>query len=183
MQPSVKTKPIKAYSYLGFLLLAAYLVQDFFNLKWAWLVTLQTGETFKQLTGLLLLSYLAHQWYLSRLRLKGRAEAARAKLSQHLGGAGAAGLLRTFAQPRACLSLALEQRVPEQLSGGVAQSRGREDTPQVVPDRLDARACLVSRRAFDPGQLPRLHRVLLPIAGHGTRDVRPAQAYCSPVYG
>ena len=83
MQPSVRAKPLKAYSYLGFLLLAAYLAQDFFNLKWAWLVTLQTGETFKQLTGLLLLSYLGHQWYLSRLRLKGRAEAAREKLSQH----------------------------------------------------------------------------------------------------
>ena len=72
-----------SYFYLGVLLLAAFFIQDAFALKWAWLVQMQTNETFKQLTGLVLVSYLTHQWYLSVLRLRGRMETARIKLPRH----------------------------------------------------------------------------------------------------
>lgn len=64
----------RAYRYtaLGLVLLACYLAQDILDLKWPWLVEMQTDETFKRWTGFLLTGYILHQWSLSLGRLKGQ---------------------------------------------------------------------------------------------------------------
>jgi hypothetical protein len=73
----------KAYRYtaLGLMLLVAYLAQDILNLKWPWLVEMQTDETFKRWTGFLLAGYILHQWSFSLGRLKGQSSPIR--LARH----------------------------------------------------------------------------------------------------
>ncbi|MCI0734368.1 MAG: hypothetical protein L0Y38_11190 [Methylococcaceae bacterium] len=73
---------IRGYTVLGLLLLAAYLVQDIFALKWPWLAGMQTDENFKRLTGFLLAGYILHQWSLSLDRMKG--PGSETKLSRHM---------------------------------------------------------------------------------------------------
>ena len=76
-------KQNKAYVISGLVLLAAYLLQDVFSLKWMWLETVQQGETYKQITGLLLFLYIAEQWYLSVLRVRGEKDKQRSLYQLH----------------------------------------------------------------------------------------------------
>jgi sulfoxide reductase heme-binding subunit YedZ len=69
--------------YLGILLLLAFWVQDAFELRWNWLMEMQNNETFKQYTGLMLVMYIGHQWYLSLLRTQGQMQAARSHYQRH----------------------------------------------------------------------------------------------------
>lgn len=71
MQPQ-----LGAHFYLGVSLLLAFLAQNLFHLKWPWLVTMQMDETYKQLSGLVLVGFIGYQWYLSVLRAKGLSEKA-----------------------------------------------------------------------------------------------------------
>ena len=57
--------------------LVAFIGQDVFALKWAWLGALQQQEGYKQLTGFVLLLYLAEQWCLSILRTRGKTRISR----------------------------------------------------------------------------------------------------------
>jgi hypothetical protein len=67
-------------------------VQATLGLRWTWLAEAQTGDDFKLVTGLLLLSYLAHQWWLSVGRSRGWARAAKRSYKAHkwLGAAAPA---------------------------------------------------------------------------------------------
>jgi hypothetical protein len=76
-------KASKFYVVLGLLLLLAYLLQDMLSFKWLWLVELQTEETYKQVSGMLLVGFVAYQWRLSLSRARGRFQTARAKLPKH----------------------------------------------------------------------------------------------------
>jgi hypothetical protein len=76
-------KTSKFYAGLGLLLLLAYLLQDLLSLKWPWLVKLQAEETYKQVSGFLLVSFIGYQWRLSLLRAKGQLQIARTKLPKH----------------------------------------------------------------------------------------------------
>jgi methionine sulfoxide reductase heme-binding subunit len=69
--------------YLGILLLLAFWVQDAFELRWNWLMEMQNNEPFKQLTGLVLVMYVMHQWYLALLRTQGQMQAARSQYQRH----------------------------------------------------------------------------------------------------
>lgn len=71
--------------YLGLLLLLAFFAQDIFQLKWPWLVSMQLDETYKQLSGLVLVAFIGYQWYLSVLRAKGRSDKATSQYERHRG--------------------------------------------------------------------------------------------------
>lgn len=78
----MQTQRLEGYFYLGLLLLLAFFAQDIFHLKWPWLVTMQGDETYKQLSGLVLVTFIGYQWYLSVLRAKGL----RQKVVHHYAG-------------------------------------------------------------------------------------------------
>lgn len=73
----------KRYLYVGVLLLLAFWVQYIFELQWEWLETMQNDETLKQCSGFALASFVAHQWYLSRLRMRGCMKTAKSHYSKH----------------------------------------------------------------------------------------------------
>jgi len=73
----------EAHFYLGVLLLLAFFAQDLFQLKWPWLAVLQTDETYKQLSGLVLVAFIGYQWYLSVLRAKGLSDRAQYQYQRH----------------------------------------------------------------------------------------------------
>lgn len=73
----------KTYFWLGLLLLAAFAVQDIAGLTWPWLAELQANHLYKQLSGLVLIAYLAHQWYCSLLRNRGFMQRALKLLNRH----------------------------------------------------------------------------------------------------
>ena len=62
----------KSYSVVGVVLLTAYLLQNAYGFKWPWLVEMQINDTYKQISGLLILLFICSQWYLSILRIKNR---------------------------------------------------------------------------------------------------------------
>ncbi len=78
-----KAKESKAFIYAGVLLLAAFIGQDVFSLKWAWLEAIQRNELYKQLTGFALFIYIAEQWYLSILRTRGKTRISRRFITIH----------------------------------------------------------------------------------------------------
>lgn len=59
---------ITSYLMVGVLLIAAFAVQDLVGLKWPLLEQAQDNETYSQVSGLLLMLFLTHQWYLSLRR-------------------------------------------------------------------------------------------------------------------
>jgi hypothetical protein len=67
---------------VGLTLLVLYVVQDVYALKPSWLVEQQQKQIYRQITGLLLLSYLFAQWALARTRLAGN-QASRRELDLH----------------------------------------------------------------------------------------------------
>ena len=73
----------KGYFCLGVLLLTAFAIQEFGNLSWPWLAKLQADEVYKQISGFMLVVYLAHQWRCSILRNEGLAQKAAKLLNQH----------------------------------------------------------------------------------------------------
>lgn len=79
------TQPIKIKPYflLGLILLAAFTLQEVYQWRWAWLTTLQTDNVYKQLSGLILILYLACQWECAVLRTKGLTHEAAQLLNRH----------------------------------------------------------------------------------------------------
>ena len=77
---------------VGSVLLGAYLLQAALGWEWGWLAELQEVETFKRWSGVGLLAYLLHQWWLSLGRSRGWARAAKRsyRLHQWLGAASPA---------------------------------------------------------------------------------------------
>ena len=73
----------KSHFIIGLALLSAFLVQDWFGLKWQGLVQMQENIIYKQLSGLLILIFIIHQWYLSVLRIRGNMKIAHQALSTH----------------------------------------------------------------------------------------------------
>lgn len=53
----------------GILLVAAYVAQYAFGLRWEWLYRLQSVDEFKYATGICLILYIGWQWYLFLARL------------------------------------------------------------------------------------------------------------------
>lgn len=73
----------KGYFCLGLLLLIAFALQEFGNLDWPWLAKWQTNNIYKQLTGFVLIGYLALQWRCSLLRSRGLMQKAAKLFNQH----------------------------------------------------------------------------------------------------
>jgi methionine sulfoxide reductase heme-binding subunit len=59
----------RAFLILGLLLMTAFFLQDVFNLRWNWLLELQSDEAYKRFSGLFLAAYIAEQWCLSLARI------------------------------------------------------------------------------------------------------------------
>lgn len=66
----------------GILLMAAWVVQAIGGWRWEWLADFQDIETYKQLTGLILVLFFMMQWRLSVARMRTAAPVARL-LVQH----------------------------------------------------------------------------------------------------
>ncbi|MCX8050183.1 MAG: hypothetical protein N3A55_11075, partial [Methylohalobius sp.] len=69
--------------WLGLVLVVAFLLQDFGSFHWPWLEQLQTDGTYRQLSGLALVAFLAHQWHLAALRSCGLMRKAGALMRSH----------------------------------------------------------------------------------------------------
>lgn len=75
-------------SWLGLTLVLAFFLQDYSGFYWRWLEHLQADSTYRQLSGLGLVVFLAHQWHLSALRSRGLMRQAGALIRAHkLAGA------------------------------------------------------------------------------------------------
>lgn len=64
------------YIVIGGLLLLLFLLQYTFQIKWAWLESMQADETFKRWSGLVLVIFILFQWYYPVLRWRGLYKAA-----------------------------------------------------------------------------------------------------------
>ncbi len=73
----------KGYFCLGLLLVTAFTVQELGNLTWSWLAELQSNDVYKQLSGFVLVAYLARQWRCSLLRNRGLMQQAAKLLNRH----------------------------------------------------------------------------------------------------
>lgn len=73
----------KGYFRLGLLLVMAFSVQELGNLTWPWLSELQSDDVYKQLSGFVLIGYLARQWRCSLLRNRGLMQQAAQLLNRH----------------------------------------------------------------------------------------------------
>jgi hypothetical protein len=83
--PRTATNPLfkKGYFLLGLVLLVAFAIQESYQWNWPWLATLQTDTVYKQLSGFVLIIYLAHQWHCSVLRTRGLMHEAASRLKRH----------------------------------------------------------------------------------------------------
>jgi len=61
--PVIQASNNRSYAYIGMLLLCAFLIQEWFDLKVPMLETLQQDESYKRWTGFIVLSFIAFQWY------------------------------------------------------------------------------------------------------------------------
>jgi ferredoxin-NADP reductase len=61
--PVIQVSHSRSYTYIGMLLLCAFLIQEWFGFKVPVLETLQQGEGYKRWTGFIVLSFIAFQWY------------------------------------------------------------------------------------------------------------------------
>lgn len=77
----LKTLFSKGYARLGWLLLIAFAVQAIGNFNWLFLSTLQTNDVYQQLSGFVMVGFLAHQWRCALSRRHGQNSPTR--LSQH----------------------------------------------------------------------------------------------------
>ena len=78
---------------IGLLLLVAFWVQAALDLRWDRLLALQADETYKQLSGLALVVWLAAQWRLSAARMRHRGPISPDRISTHLKWGAIAPLL------------------------------------------------------------------------------------------
>jgi len=89
----------KGYFCLGLLLVTAFTLQELGNFTWPWLAELQADDVYKQLSGLVLVAYIARQWRCSLLRNRGLLQQAARLLKRHkLLGAMAPALFYVHAQ-------------------------------------------------------------------------------------
>ncbi|MCI0395402.1 MAG: hypothetical protein L0332_17540 [Chloroflexi bacterium] len=68
---------------VAIVLLAAFLWQDGWNFQWSWLQQLQTKEWYRYLSGVVLMIYIAIQWLLTVVRVRGRTELAKVHYRRH----------------------------------------------------------------------------------------------------
>lgn len=73
----------KGYFCLGMLLFAVFVIQEFGHFSWSWLAKMQAEDVYKQLSGFVLVAYLAFQWRCSVLRNQGLMQKAAKLLDQH----------------------------------------------------------------------------------------------------
>lgn len=73
----------RIYSIISVFLLASYLYQDWYNINWPWLVAMQKDDIYKQVSGLILLLFMLHQWHLALLRIKNKMAEAYIELNTH----------------------------------------------------------------------------------------------------
>lgn len=59
------------YFRLGLALLTLFALQQIAGLRWEMLETWQADDLYKQLSGFVLLGFIAHQWYFPLLRVQG----------------------------------------------------------------------------------------------------------------
>ena len=71
------------YFLAGVLLLAIFLVQLLAPWRWPWLTTLQANDAYKQLSGFLLLAFVAYQWRFSVRRATGQTANLPALIKRH----------------------------------------------------------------------------------------------------
>ena len=74
---------MKSTSILGYILLAAYLVQLIFPFQWEPLYSLQQDEMYKRWSGLGLLVFIAIQWILTLYRIRKKGETSSSMLDLH----------------------------------------------------------------------------------------------------
>lgn len=73
----------KSYFYRGMLLLMAFSVQEYLDWRWPWLTELQADNRYQQISGFVLLAFLAQQWHCSVLRNQGLMREAGKILHRH----------------------------------------------------------------------------------------------------
>ena len=73
----------KSYFLLGLGLLTVFIAQDVYRWPWPWLAGWQADSVYKQLSGLVLVLLLGHQWQCSVLRNQGRSERGNLLLPRH----------------------------------------------------------------------------------------------------
>ncbi len=91
--------PVHGYVVVGATLLAGLLLQQLAGWRWPWLAALQADDLYKQLSGCMLVGFIAHQWYFPLLRASGRTvRAAQAGAMHKLAGAAVPLLFLVHAQ-------------------------------------------------------------------------------------
>ena len=58
-------RSLNRYVFIGSTLLIAYFVQDYWQLKWTWLVNVQKNNIYKQISGFILITFILLQWRLA----------------------------------------------------------------------------------------------------------------------
>ena len=61
----------RLYAVIGWGLLVLFIAQEALDLKWAWLVEQQQSDSYKMVSGIILMGYLGYQWLLASLRGRG----------------------------------------------------------------------------------------------------------------
>jgi hypothetical protein len=69
--------------WFGLGLIAAFLIQDFGGFHWRWLGDLQIESIYRQLSGIGLVVFLAHQWHPAVLRSRGQMRQAGVLMRSH----------------------------------------------------------------------------------------------------
>ena len=69
--------------FTGLLLLLAFIIQDEYGLKWSWLVEMQNDAVYRQISGIILVVFILHQWHLSLLRMQNKMAIAYHELKRH----------------------------------------------------------------------------------------------------
>lgn len=74
----------KRNSLVCVLLLCVYVFQDYFGLKWPWLLERQQDDIYKQLSGLIVLLFILQQWQLFWFRMQDNKNATYTIYTRHL---------------------------------------------------------------------------------------------------
>lgn len=73
----------KGYCIVGLLALVAFMMQALGHQHWTWLAALQGNAVYKQVSGFVLLAFIAYQWRFSVLRARGETHRALAMIKRH----------------------------------------------------------------------------------------------------
>jgi sulfoxide reductase heme-binding subunit YedZ len=79
----IRHSRLKGYLLIGLALLTVFLALQVGHWRWPWLASLQADDSYKQISGFLLLGYIAAQWRLSIRRAKAGSPVARNVQEQH----------------------------------------------------------------------------------------------------